>query len=105
MHRLLIVAIVSAVGFFATALAQAPATVLGGVYTAAQAARGEAAYSISCIECHEGSDADGPELKGKAFLDRWREDTLQPLFTFIKTTMPGNNPGSLDERVYADIIA
>jgi hypothetical protein len=38
-------------------------------------------------------------------MDRWREDTLEPLFTFIKTTMPGNTPGSLDDRAYADIIA
>ena len=89
----------------ATALAQAPTTVLDGVYTHAQAERGEAVYSTSCIGCHEGQDADGPELTGKVFLDRWREDKLEPLFTFIKTTMPGNNPGSLDERAYADIIA
>src|SRR5262245_17922650 len=88
-----------------TALAQAPATVLDGVYTIAQAARGEAIYSTSCIGCHEGQDADGPELTGKAFLDRWREDTLEPLFTFIRTTMPGNRPGSLDRRAYADVIA
>jgi mono/diheme cytochrome c family protein len=104
MHRYLIVVMVVVAGV-ATGLAQAPATVLEGVYTAAQAERGEAAYSTSCIGCHEGQDADGPELRGKAFLDRWREDTLESLFTFIKTTMPGNAPGSLDERVYADIIA
>src|SRR5215510_14719434 len=82
----------------ATALAQAPTTVLDGVYTHAQAARGEAVYSSSCIGCHEGQDADGPELTGKAFLDRWREDKIEPLFTFVRTTMPGNAPGSLDER-------
>ena len=45
------------------------------------------------------------ELTGKAFLDRWREDKLESLFTFIKTSMPGNFPGSLDERAYADIMA
>ena len=44
-------------------------------------------------------------MSGKAFLDRWREDTLEPLFTFIKTSMPGNFPGSLDERAYADMLA
>lgn len=86
-------------------VAQAPATVLEGVYTNSQAARGEAAYSASCGGCHEGQDADGPELTGKAFLDRWREDRLEPLFTFIKTRMPGNLPGSLDDRVYADVLA
>jgi mono/diheme cytochrome c family protein len=88
-----------------TPSAQAPASVLDGVYTQAQAARGEAAYSASCSGCHEGQDADGPELIGKAFLDRWREDKLEPLFTFMKTRMPGNLPGSLDARVYADITA
>ena len=99
MRRYLIVLIVSAAGL-ATALAQAPTTVLDGVYTPAQAARGEAAYSNCCGGCHDGQDADGPGLTGKAFLDRWREDTLEPLFTFIKTRMPGNLPGSLDERAY-----
>jgi mono/diheme cytochrome c family protein len=89
----------------ATALAQAPATVLDGVYTHEQAGRGEAIYSASCSGCHEGQDADGPELTGRLFLDRWREDRLEPLFTFIKTNMPGNNPGSLDDRANADIIA
>jgi mono/diheme cytochrome c family protein len=104
MRRYLIVVIVSAASL-ATALAQAPASVLDGVYTPAQAKRGEAVYSTSCIGCHEGRDADGPQLMGKSFLDRWREDTLEPLFTFIKTTMPGNAPGSLDERTYIDVVA
>jgi mono/diheme cytochrome c family protein len=104
MRRDLIGLIVSAAGL-STALAQAPTTVLDGVYTTAQAARGEAAYSSSCGGCHDGQDADGPGLTGKAFLDRWREDTLEPLFTFIKTRMPGDLPGSLDQRAYTDIMA
>ena len=104
MNRYLITVIVLSAGL-ATALAQGATTVLDGVYTPAQAERGEGIYSASCIGCHEGQDADGPELMGKAFLDRWREDKLEPLFTFIKTTMPGNAPGSLDDRAYADIIA
>ena len=44
MHRYLIVVVVSAAGL-ATALAQAPTTVLDGVYTHEQAERGEAVYS------------------------------------------------------------
>jgi S-disulfanyl-L-cysteine oxidoreductase SoxD len=104
MHRFLVVVAVLAAGL-TTALAQTSTTALDGVYTHAQAARGEAAYSTSCIGCHEGQDADGPELRGKVFLDRWREDSLESLFTFIRTTMPGNAPGSLDDRAYADIVA
>ena len=88
-----------------TVLAQAPASVLDGVYTAAQAERGHAAYEARCVQCHEGLENDGPGLMEKAFLDRWREDTLEPLFTFISTTMPGNNPGGLDAQVYADVVA
>ena len=105
MHQRFLSAVIVLAAGFAIALAQGSATVLDVVYTHAQAERGEAVYSASCIGCHEGQDADGPELMGRAFLDRWREDKLEPLFTFIKTTMPGNNPGSLDERAYTDIIA
>jgi len=103
-HGFLGVVIVLAAGF-ATGLAQGPSTVLDGVYTPAQAARGEAAYSSACSGCHEGLDADGPRLTGSAFLERWREDSLEPLFTFMKTRMPGNLPGGLDERIYTDILA
>ncbi|HUK35261.1 MAG TPA: cytochrome c [Vicinamibacterales bacterium] len=80
-------------------------TVLDGVYTPEQAARGEAVYTNRCSGCHEGQNGDGPQLMGRVFLDRWREDTLEPLFTFIKTSMPGDLPGSLDERAYADVTA
>lgn len=80
-------------------------TVLDGVYTPEQAARGEAVYLNRCSGCHEGQNGDGPQLMGKVFLDRWREDTLDPLFTFIKTSMPGDAPGSLDDRAYVDVTA
>jgi mono/diheme cytochrome c family protein len=102
--RYLILLLVSTWGV-AAGLAQASPSVLDGVYTAAQAARGEAAYLTHCIKCHEGLEADGPELAGRVFVDRWREDRLESLFTFMRTTMPGDKPGSLDDRDYADIIA
>src|SRR5262245_56680345 len=98
-------ALLVAVAGLATILAQAPTSVLDGVYTAAQAERGEAVYSTRCAMCHEGQDADGPELTATGFLDRWREDKLEPLFTFMKTRMPGNRPGTLDERAYLDVLA
>ena len=100
-----LIAVVLLTASLATAMAQSPATVLDGVYTTAQAERGHLAYESRCVGCHEGQDADGPELTGKVFLDRWREDKLESLFTFIRTSMPGNNPGTLDERTVADIVA
>jgi len=80
-------------------------TVLDGVYTEAQAGRGEMEYEGNCAKCHEGADVDGPSLKGDPFIDRWREDSLGSLFTFIKTRMPRDNAGKLSENIYRDILA
>jgi S-disulfanyl-L-cysteine oxidoreductase SoxD len=83
----------------------APRTVMEGVFTTAQADRGDAVYSEKCATCHEGADVDGPPLTGTPFVDRWREDTLDGLFEFIKTRMPQTAPGSLPEAAYLDIVA
>jgi mono/diheme cytochrome c family protein len=80
-------------------------TVLEGVYTATQAARGEAAYRTHCALCHEGNEPDGPLLTGTDFVDRWREDKLSGLLSHIRTEMPGNEPGTLREPMYVDIVA
>jgi cytochrome c5 len=80
-------------------------TVLDGVFTAAQADRGDAVYNEKCATCHEGADVDGPPLTGAPFIDRWREDTLDGLFEFITTRMPQTAPGSLPESTYLDIVA
>jgi mono/diheme cytochrome c family protein len=91
--------------FAQTLHAQARSTVLGGVYTAAQAARGEAAFGGNCAKCHEGADVDGPPLNGDPFIDRWREDNLDALFDFMKTQMPRDDPGKLAAGAYVDILA
>jgi mono/diheme cytochrome c family protein len=80
-------------------------TVLDGVYTSAQAARGEASYGANCAKCHDGADVDGPSLAGDPFIDRWREDKLEGLFTFMKTQMPQDGPGKLSGGEYLDILA
>jgi hypothetical protein len=84
--------------------AQGTRTVLDGVFTEAQAKRGEAAYTANCAKCHEGADVDGPTLEGTPFIDRWREDNLGILFTFLKTKMPADQPGSLSDSAYLDIL-
>ena len=88
-----------------TALAQGSGTTIDGVFTTEQAARGQDAYRDHCRSCHEGTDQDGPDLKGADFVDRWRGDRLNVLFTQIRTNMPGNRPGSLNEGTYIDILA
>jgi mono/diheme cytochrome c family protein len=86
----------------------APAkTVLDGVYTPAQAKRGQAGYEAECASCHRAdlTGFSGPPLKDDLFMDRWREFNLSVLFDLIKTTMPADNPGGLSEAVYLDIQA
>ena len=74
-------------------------TVWDGVYTAAQATRGEAAFNSSCRSCHRNS------FQGPRFIDRWREDQLGSLFNFMRTKMPLDSPGSASQGEYLDIIA
>jgi cytochrome c5 len=105
---LLAASVVAPPSAFAQATAGTPGpqrTVLDGVFTAAQAERGAAVYDAQCARCHDGADVDGPPLTGTPFIDRWREDTLDGLFEFIKTEMPQTAPGSLSDAAYLDIVA
>jgi quinoprotein glucose dehydrogenase len=65
-------------------------TVWSGIYSAEQAARGEAKYQQRCSRCHgaslEGTQGNG--LTGKDFMERWREDSMGSLFEFVSESMP-----------------
>ena len=76
-----------------------------GVYTAAQAQRGNVAYLDKCARCHK-DDLSGYQnvLKSENFMQYWREDNLQSLYTIIKTTMPRDAPASLSDGAYLDIL-
>jgi hypothetical protein len=80
-------------------------TVWDGVYTSAQAQRGNAAYMDKCAACHR-DDLSGYQgvLKSETFMQHWREDNLENLFTTIKTTMPRSAPESLSDSIYIDIL-
>lgn len=77
-------------------------TVWDGVYTAAQATRGQAEYAANCSKCH--SNELDARVRGNGFIDRWREGSLASLFFKIRTDMPQDNPGSLTESTYVDIL-
>jgi len=83
----------------AMAQEQAGKTVWDGVYTAAQAKRGEAVFDLRCRACH----STGFERTG--FIERWREDKLTGFFDFISTRMPRDNPGAARQNEYLDIAA
>lgn len=75
-------------------------TVSAGVYTAAQADRGQKQYEDTCAACHETS-----QFTGNDFAASWGGKPLFDLFDKVKTTMPEDNPGSLKPQQYADIIS
>jgi len=91
---------------YATVGAQAKKSVKEGVYTDAQAKRGEALYKEQCGACH-GDDLQGsgpmPPLAGTDFVKNWKN--AGDLFDKIHQSMPASAPGSLSEAQTADIIA
>ena len=92
----------------APAPAASPTSVLDGVFTEAQAARGRAAYDAHCAECH-GEELRGdemaPGLTGVAFRFRWRGLKVADIFESIESTMPPEEPGTLGDQQYIDIVA
>jgi S-disulfanyl-L-cysteine oxidoreductase SoxD len=86
-------------------------TVWDGVYSDAQAVRGQALYKTHCGYCHRddltggGSEAGAPALKGPIFTIRWRDQPLADLFIAIGTTMPQNKPDTLTPQTVIDIVA
>jgi mono/diheme cytochrome c family protein len=86
--------------------ASAQSTVWQGVYTDAQAARGQSEYSAHCANCHR-DDLSGYNsiLKGRRFMEKYRESSLHLLFDKTKTTMPRGAPASLSDNAYVDIVS
>ena len=83
-------------------------TVLDGVYTEAQAKRGEDQYFDNCSRCHRDDlrgGGEAPALIGPRFIDSWREDGLSSLFNHISTRMPRAPLPKLTPPVYLDILS
>jgi quinoprotein glucose dehydrogenase len=87
--------------------AQQPRSARDGVYTSAQATRGEALYAMECALCHgdtlEGSI--GPPLAGDLFTAIWGPMAVSDLFNKIHNTMPAGAPGTLSRPQVADLVA
>lgn len=71
-----------------------------GVFTAAQAARGEETYMTICVACHPAGTYSAP-----AFKTSWANRPLSDLFSLIKNTMPKVDPGTLTPEETAQVIA
>lgn len=71
-----------------------------GVFTAAQAARGEETYMTICVGCHPAGT-----YTGKTFSASWGNRPLSDLFSIIKNTMPKVDPGTLSPEETSQVIA
>jgi quinoprotein glucose dehydrogenase len=83
-------------------------TIWDGVYSDAQARRGKATFDLNCSRCHNadltGSDR-GPALVGDRFLSSWLDGSLEPLFNFIRDSMPQGNASTVNDEGKIDVLA
>ena len=75
------------------------ASTLDGIYTVAQADRGEAVFQELCSECHETED-----LTETAFRGRWADQSTFQLWYYINDRMPYDNPWSLTRQQVTDVL-
>jgi mono/diheme cytochrome c family protein len=92
----------------AVLFAQADHTVWDGVYSEAQAKRGEAIYADRCSTCHApdltGMGQASP-LTGADFAMDWNDLSMNDLFDRTRVTMPADKPGTLTPQETADVLA
>jgi mono/diheme cytochrome c family protein len=110
-HFLLTIAAVLVAALASRGLAQTPPpagqpaapltlSTKSGVYTDAQATKGEDTYMNICVSCHPAGT-----YTGSSFKTTWGGRPLADLFEFISTKMPEDDPGSLKPEQYAAVIA
>jgi S-disulfanyl-L-cysteine oxidoreductase SoxD len=80
--------------------AGAPVSVYSGVYTAAQADRGDQLQRRSCSACHSTNDWSAGRI-----LTGFNGRSAFDLVSHIRNTMPMDSPGSLTMEEYTDIVA
>lgn len=83
----------------AAAAASAPAA-SKGVYSTAQADRGEKFYTKVCVECHEPF-----EFTSSLFDKEWIGKTAFDFFDLVKSTMPDDKPGTLARSDVIDVLS
>lgn len=77
-----------------------PKTTLAGVYTAAQAMKGEETYYGLCMSCHPKGTYAGPSFKSN-----WGGRPLLDLYDWVLNKMPKNDPGTLTPAEAVQVIA
>ncbi len=80
-------------------------TVWDGVYTIGQADRAAATFDTVCVRCHTLTGDGRGSLTGDAFWTGFTQKTVGDLLTYVKTSMPNGNAGSLPASTYNDLVA
>src|SRR5687767_10305863 len=101
--------ILVAAGVSSAAVRAQPArTIWDGVYTEAQAKRGEAVYFDICVRCHGpqlqgGNDGAGP-LIGPTFNGNWNGVPLGQMADRMRATMPLDKPNTLTRQQITEVL-
>jgi len=69
-------------------------------YAAEQAERGRRIYLGTGTACHPPA-----QFTGESFAASWSDRRVWDLFALVRATMPLNDPGSLAEQDYLDVVA
>jgi mono/diheme cytochrome c family protein len=93
-------AMIVAASLAAASLGAQVAPAIAPTYSDSQAVRGRQWFESACQSCHEIKDMTSPDFKVK-----WSGRTAFDLFEIISTTMPEEEPGTLSQRTYVDIVA
>jgi mono/diheme cytochrome c family protein len=80
---------------------QTQRTLRDGVFSPAQAARGERIFSAICTNCHEIAEFTGPG----AYLEEVDGKPLWETFEFVWSEMPEDDPSSLSPEDYAAVLS
>jgi mono/diheme cytochrome c family protein len=76
-------------------------TIRDGVFSPAQATRGERLFESICINCHEIAEFTGPD----AYLEEVENKPLWDTFEYVWSEMPEDDPASLSPEEYAAVLA
>ena len=99
--------------------AGAPVAIWDGVFSEAQARRGEQVFTTECSYCHKSDLSGGffddglgraPALAGKrafdsSLMERWGGLTLADMVGAVAATMPQPRPSSLTLANYVDVVS
>jgi mono/diheme cytochrome c family protein len=96
-HLLVAACALASVGALST---QETKSVKAGVYTAAQADRGEALFRRKCASCHAPN-----RFTDDLFYTSFAGKPLWEMFDVISDTMPEEDPGGMKPEEYVDVMA